>query len=278
MKKSLQLKIFYGFVLMMLVIGYTKIGFAKEDGAPSGNTGSPGDDNQTCAHVDCHTGSASSRDGLIFTDVPELGYLSGVEYLITVKVSEPGIEKFGFQASPQTIEGSKLGKLTLIDPLLTKLTGGSKYVTHTLSGTAGTDSLSWTFHWTPESASGDVTFYVAVNASDNEEDATGDLIFTNSLTIQEDPSNVPLSIEDLNKITFDLISPTSNYLILNVATAVNDNLEVSIFDVHGNYIKSTTYQYSNGSMQIPLDGISAGIYFVNLRNAQGTITKQFIKI
>lgn len=277
MKKSLQLKVFYGFVVMMLVIGYSKISLAKEDGAPSGNTGSPGDDGQTCAHVDCHTGTASARDGLIFTDVPEIGYLSGVEYLITVTVSEPGIEKFGFQASPQTITGGKLGKLTLIDALETKLTGGSKYVTHTLSGTAGTDTRSWTFHWTPESATGDVTFYVAVNASDNEEDATGDLIFTNSLTIHEDPSNVGLTDEELNKITFDIISPATDNLILDVATVVNDDLIISIFDAQGNLIKSKSYNYSNGTFHIPLDGISAGMYFVNMRNTKGAITKQFIK-
>ena len=277
MKKINRINVFFVLLALVIGIGLTTNSFAKEDGAPSGNTGSPGDD-QTCAHVDCHTGSASHRDGLIFTDVPEEGYLSGVDYLVTVTINESGVSKFGFQASPQTVTGSKLGDMSLINASHTKLTGGSKYITHTLSGTSGTDSRTWTFNWTPDDAHGDVTFYVAVNASDGEENASGDKIYTSSVTVKEDPANIPLTIEELNKITFDMVSPANNELLLNIATPVNSEIFVNLFDINGALISRTNFGSSNGTFTIPLSGFSSGLYFVSVSNDKGNLTKQFIKI
>ncbi len=277
MKKINQINVFFFFLTLTIGIGISTNSFAKEDGAPSGNTGSPGDD-QTCAHVDCHTGSASNRDGLVFTDVPEVGYLSGINYLVTVTINESGVTKFGFQASPQTITGSKLGDLTLINASHTKLTGGSKYVTHTLSGTSGTNSRTWTFNWTPDDAHGDVTFYVAVNASDDAENASGDKIYTSSVTIKEDPANNPVSVEELNRITFDIISPTTNELVLNIATPVNDEIFINLFDIRGVLISRTNFGNSNGIFKIPLYQYNSGLYFVNVSNEKGSLTKQFIKL
>lgn len=277
MKKINQINVFFFFLALVIGIGLSTNSFAKEDGAPSGNTGSPGDDNQTCAHVDCHTGSASEKDGLIFTDVPETGYLAGIDYLVTVTITDTAVQKFGFQASPQTITGSKLGDLSLINTLHTKMTGGSKYVTHTLSGTSGDGERTWTFNWTPDDAHGDVTFYVAVNASDNEEDATGDKIYTSSVTIKEDPANNPLTLEELNRITFDMVSPAQEQLSLYIATPVNSPIFVNIFDINGTLISRTNFSNSNGAFVIPLTDLSSGLYFVSVVNEKGSLTKQFIK-
>ncbi len=277
MRKINQINVFFFVLILTIGICISTNSFAKEDGAPSGNTGSPGDD-QTCAHVDCHTGSASNRDGLIFTDVPESGYLSGVNYLVTVTINETGVSKFGFQASPQTIEGSKLGDMTLINASHTKLTGGGKYITHTLSGTSGTNTRTWTFNWTPDDAHGDVTFYVAVNASDGEENASGDEIYTSSIIVKEDPANNPLTLEELNRISFDMISPANNELVLNIATPVNGEIFVNLFDINGTLIYRTNFGNSNGTFNIPLTEFSSGLYFVSVSNEKGKLTKQFIKI
>jgi hypothetical protein len=102
MKRFQSTHVFLCALLILIITGLSKFSYGKEDGAPSGNTGSPGDD-QTCAHVDCHTGSASEKDGLIATDVPASGYLVGETYLITVTIEEIGITRFGFQASPQNL-------------------------------------------------------------------------------------------------------------------------------------------------------------------------------
>lgn len=276
MKRFQSTHVFLSALLILIISGLSKLSYGKEDGAPSGNTGSPGDD-QTCAHVDCHTGSASEKDGLIATDVPASGYLVGETYLVTVTIEEIGITRFGFQASPQNLEGDEMGEMALIDSDQTKFTGGGKYITHTNAGTNGVDSKTWTFNWTPEEATGDVTFYVAVNASDDEDDASGDHIYTSSVTITEDPDNHPLSIEDLNEILFDIHGIVKDELAVTVSTPVNNPIVIDIIDIHGRLVLSNKHQYANGTFIMPVDNLTKGMYFVRISNAQGSLTKQFFK-
>jgi hypothetical protein len=276
MKRFQSTHVFLCALLILIITGLSKFSYGKEDGAPSGNTGSPGDD-QTCAHVDCHTGSASEKDGLIATDVPASGYLVGETYLITVTIEEIGITRFGFQASPQNLEGDEMGEMALIDSDQTKFTGGGKYITHTNAGTNGVDSKTWTFNWTPEEASGDVTFYVAVNASDDEDDASGDHIYTSSVTIAEDPDNHPLSIEEMNDILFDIHGIVKDELAVTVSTPVNNPIVIDIIDIHGRLVLSNKHQYANGTFIMPVDNLTKGMYFVRISNAQGSLTKQFFK-
>jgi hypothetical protein len=259
----------------LIITGLATIGYAKEDGSPSGNTGSPGDD-QTCARVDCHTGSASERAGLIATDVPASGYLVGETYLITVSIDEPGAARFGFQASPQNLDGDEMGEMSLINTTQTKFTGGGKYITHTSTGTAGTDSKSWTFNWTPEEATGDVTFYVAVNAADNDDEATGDKIFTSSVRVSEDPDNIPLSIEEMNDITFDVNGITNENLSLTIASPQNTAMIIHIIDMQGRAVVEKQYAFTNGNFNISTAELNAGMYFVRISNEQGAIAKQFV--
>ncbi|MFZ1632771.1 MAG: choice-of-anchor V domain-containing protein [Chitinophagales bacterium] len=263
-------------LIISIISGLSTIASAKENGAPSANTGSPGD-GKSCAHVDCHTGSAVPKDGLIITNVPASGYLSGETYLVTVTVEELDVVKFGFQASPQNEDGDVLGSMDLISATDTKFVGGGKYITHTLTGTAGTGSRTWTFNWTPEDAHGDVTFYVAVNASNNGDNASGDKIFTSSVRMSEDPDNIPLTIEQINNIRFDIQALVQDELNLTVATAVNDAIIIDIIDLHGRLVSANSFDYSNGTFSLPVDNLNSGMYFVRISNAQGATTKQFFK-
>lgn len=276
MKKFKSTHLFLSTLLILIIAGLSKLSYAEEDGAPSGNTGSPGDD-QTCAHTDCHTGSASAKEGLIATDVPASGYLVGETYLVTVSIEEIGITRFGFQASPQNLDGDEMGEMELINAGQTKFTGGGKYITHTNIGTNGTDSKTWTFNWTPEESSGDVTFYVAVNASDDEDDASGDHIYTSSVTLTEDPNNHPLSVEDMNDILFDINGTVHDDLMVTVQTPVNNPIIIDVIDLQGRLVTSRSYNYANGTFLIPVDNLNTGIYFVRISNAQGALTKQFFK-
>ena len=64
--------------------------------------------------------------------------------------------------------------------------GGSDYITHAPGGTAGTGSKTWTFEWTaPTAGTGNVTFYAAVNFSDNTNDQFNDVIVNQTHSVQE---------------------------------------------------------------------------------------------
>ncbi|MBC8173320.1 MAG: T9SS type A sorting domain-containing protein [Chitinophagales bacterium] len=261
--------------LIFFGIGFYQTAFTKEDGSPSGKTGSPGD-GETCAQVDCHTGTAKLRDGLIFTDVPETGYLSTDTFTITVTIDFPGRSTFGFQASAQNLEGDKLGKIIITDDFQTKTTGIGKYITHEKEGNSGSDGKTWTFEWTPDDDTGDVTFYVAVNAADGDEEPTGDSIYLNSITIHEDPENVSVVEADMFL--------TENFFIQN---PVKDNINISsknpaqeytvqIFDVQGHLIHHTKNTIT-GNYIVPVRYLSKGIYFVKIFDGRQFYASRIVK-
>jgi len=275
--KGKRVLLFFLFVTTLTVLfGIRQMAFAKEGGAPSGNTGSPGDDEQTCAHTDCHTGTASGRDNLIFTDVPATGYQAGQFYTITVSVTNVGTKRFGFQASPQNLEGDLLGDMDLINTSQTKFVGAGKYITHTSTGTNGLDTKSWTFSWTPEDATGDVTFYVAVNVANDDDEATGDEIYTSSVTVHQDTTVVVGIRED--EILFDMTNPVHDQLQMHVEAEINSALTIEVIDVNGRVVKSETFGYSNGYFDMDMSDVEAGMYFVRAQQQNGSLVKKVMKL
>ncbi|MBC8045393.1 MAG: hypothetical protein H7Y00_01215, partial [Fimbriimonadaceae bacterium] len=210
MKKK---KLFFAFIIILIILsslGIADLSFAKSAGVTSGSTGSIGD-GQSCAREGCHNGSAIYTENLISINVPEEGYLSSEMYTVSVTIDAPGVSKFGFQASPQDIQGNMLGKMSLMNTGETQFEIDDEYITHTLSGTSGSDTKTWTFNWTPGSSTGDVTFYVAVNASNHDDDADGDNIFLSSVTFSENPENTPLQIgENDPQISFTMNNPVKD--------------------------------------------------------------------
>ena len=169
-------------------------------GAPAGYTGSPGDGNNCKA---CHTSSVSVQNtGVITSNIPGTGYTPGNTYTITASVTGNST-KFGFQASPQNASGNLIGTLISTNAQ-TQLTGGSKYITHSFSGTTGSGSKSWSFDWrAPAAGTGNVTFYAAFNVSNSNNSSTGDTIKLKSVTITEDLTNN----KDLTSFKFSALNP-----------------------------------------------------------------------
>ncbi len=201
------------------------------DGAPSGNTGSPGD-GQDCSS--CHGGTATSTVGWITSNIPAQGYTPGTTYNITVSVTGTGNK--GFQVSPQNVAGTLLG--TLIAGVGTQTTGTGKYMTHTSSNSS--NPANWTFQWTaPVSGTGSVTFYGAfcVTQSDtrlstlvvNETATPTPTVFTDSYN--RDLGVSPLTNGGTPAMTWTTASTATNpgLSITNAATIDPSNYVVQIY-------------------------------------------------
>lgn len=275
MKGKFVFSLFAVFTIVFIVIQSIML-VGKPDGAPSGSTGSPGDD-ATCAQEDCHTGSAQAKDGLIFSNIPETGYLSSQTYTITVQIESPGRNTFGFQASPQNVEGDKMGVMIRTDEIETKFVGFQKYITHTLAGIDGENGKTWSFDWTPATADGDVTFYVAVNSADGDEEATGDSIYINSITVVEDPANEPLSVEEfLFGSNVLLNNPVENNLQLQLQS-FSGMVQVTIFDLSGKKIIMETFPQTDKA-QLQVSALPEGIYLLQCSDEVKKFTTRFVKI
>lgn len=139
-----------------------------------GNAGAPMDNaGQTC--TSCHGGTATNTTGVISSNIPASGYVAGSTYNFTVSMS--GASAYGFEMTPQT-PSSNVGLGTWIAG--TGSSVSSKYIKQSVKLTGA--SATWTFQWTAPSTATTVTFYGAFNYANNNNNSTGDIIKTSSIT------------------------------------------------------------------------------------------------
>ena len=250
------------FVSFMLIDIQLNTASTNPTGAPAGVTGSPGD-GLTCARSGCHTGGPAITDHQtqITSDVPVTGYIPGTTYTITATLTKTGISRFGFEMSPQSPTGTQLG--TLIAGSGSHLIGGTKYVTHSSTGTSGTGTKTWSFQWTaPAAGSGDVTFYGSFMFANNNGNDSGDAVKTDQYTVAEDLSAGISDILNANISVFP--SPATDRLSV-VTGSKAQTVNVSLFDINGRLIIDRDLANASGSVKLDLEQyITPGLYVLRL--------------
>lgn len=253
-------------IIIIITIAVFNMQFSG--GPPAGHTGSPAD-NKTCgSNGGCHTGNpVIAQTGWITADIPMAGYMPGAVYTIKATVTQTGT-KFGFQLSPQDSSGNLLG--TLATGTGTKLVGNGKYIEHTSAGNTGTDSLSWVFNWTaPAAGTGEVTFYAAFNAANNNGNSTGDQIYTSTLTVPED--TMIMGIPGNSIAVPAQIYPNPSNGIFEIE--MNDmEAEAMIFDASGKLIQK--YHGTNNGIDLTSQG--PGLYFIKTKSKNQEIIQKVI--
>jgi PKD repeat protein len=169
--------------------------FTSANGSGGGYSGAPGEN--SCGT--CHTGSVTTGSSIINFTVnggKTYRYQPDSTYTITVSVTKSGISKWGFETtvlkdSTNTFVGTLAVSTSDVQTTSFK---SRTYVEHTFSGTGGKGKISYTFTWTaPHKDAGTVTFYVAVNAANNDGFSSGDQILLNSFTLSAVPAGVPVA-------------------------------------------------------------------------------------
>ncbi|MEO6168487.1 MAG: choice-of-anchor V domain-containing protein [Chitinophagales bacterium] len=251
-------------------------------GAPTGNTGSPAD-NKTCAQVACHPGPATPISEVFTSDVPETGYVAGSTYTITATVSDPALVKFGFQISPQNTAGTLLGTLALVDADKTKFTSSAnKYITHKSTGTSfPSHSASWSFAWTaPATGTGDVTFYGAFNFTNNNNNSTGDVIHTSTLTVSESLEagiNEEIDLASLNIYP----NPVADQLHLTYYLSNQQPVTISLLNLSGSRITvltNETQQAGSYNPSFSFDEFATGVYVLELKAGTQSFLRKVVKL
>jgi len=244
-----------GIFLMILMFAGMDIESAHSNnaGAQAGYTGSPNENNsRTCASQNggCHGGTGTTfQSNMISVNVPDCGYIAGETYTVTLTISSPGRSEFGFSVSPQLDGGATAG--SMIASAGTQINGGGRYLTHTAAGTieSSPNTRVWTFDWVaPAAGSGNVTFYAAFNATNNNNANSGDLIFNSNLTI------------------FEGVAPEAPTIFGN-----NVVCEGTIANLFTNYTDGIVWSPGNQTTQ-SIDVSQPGDYQVSVTNACGTST------
>lgn len=245
--------------------------FAYSGGPPDGRAGNP-PANSTC--VSCHSSFAlNSGDGFLELLLPET-YQPGQTYTITVNLADPGQSRWGFELTALNSENNQAGIFLVTDQENTQLSdndgNSADYLKHTSSGTFRTQQqASWSFDWiAPVEESGEIVFYAAGNAANNNDFTSGDYIYAVSLPVPESESYVNSSNTAIPPAVFQISdvypNPFNSQVRFDVSVPRNVNLKVKVVNTIGQTV-SVIYDGSvnKGITSFEWDALgAAGIYFL----------------
>ncbi len=256
----------------------TSVAHSNVAGAPIGRTGSPGD-GSNCS-VTCHTGSPVLTDiGLITSNVPVTGYIPGVTYTITATISVAGINKYGFEISPQSTTGVQKGTIVITSSTETRILGSTfKYITHKSAGTAGTGSRTWTFNWVaPAAGSGDAIMYGAFLATNANATNSGDQVHLSNLLIQENLSAGIMNLaSNVDKWTI-YPNPSSDIINIESLDATAQLEAIDLYDITGKRIKTVNYEVFSQNQSLDIADLPGGVYVLNIHSDKNVFIKKFVK-
>jgi len=260
-------------ILFVFVVGlFAWVAFSVDEaksfssGAPAGYCNAPSSPGNTCHS--CHnTGPAPvTIPGMITSGIPAAGYIPGTTYTITATVTAAGHNRFGFEISPQDLNGNLVGSMNDLGTE-TIFQQSGVYITHSSNSLLSNGSKFWQFEWTaPSAGTGNVTFYGAFNITNNDGSYTGDTIVLSTSTWNE---NTGLYV---NNTFADVENPAvwlngNSLHISGVATEID---HVNIYDLNGQLIWATANVAEQTGDQNVLAGVpvsfAPGVYIVNIQS------------
>ena len=269
-------------IFTMLAVTVMLLSFEQginSNGAPIASTGAPSE--STCAKSTCHnTYAVNSGDGLLDLQIAGNAgnsYTPGATYRLTVSLNQSSINRFGFQLQAlKNADNTQAGTLVITDSLRTQtLAGGNEftgrnYATYKYAGTEPyTNGLGqWSFDWiAPEAGAGDVTFYYAGVAANNDGSDYGDLVYTKQLTLLGTTTGVKSLTSDLSLQVFP--NPVSNQLTVTYNTQHAGNTEVTLLDLKAGQLHLLGNTFSNAGLQTTVVDVAnrfaAGIYVLQVK-------------
>jgi uncharacterized protein (TIGR03437 family) len=235
--------------------------FAHSYGPLARLTAGPGDNPVACTA--CHAGTLNSGGGSVSISVPSgLVYIPGLRQRVTVHVSDPAQQRWGFEASARLnsdLSGGQAGSLASVDNFTQVIcedngpapcATGVQFIEHTSAGTRnGTKGGAvFQFDWTPPATNaGPVTLFVVGNAANGDGSPAGDHIYTSSIQLTPVVAAAP-------SVTAANIVSAATY----AAGPVTANTWMTVY---GTNLGVTTRawadtDFTNGGMPTSVDGVS----------------------
>ncbi|MDX2001113.1 MAG: choice-of-anchor V domain-containing protein [Chitinophagales bacterium] len=217
---------------------------------PAGRTGAPSEG--TCNAAGCHSGSSvvASSNEILFKEAPNLDY---TEYTpgdtVNLTVNITASSKNGFEITCLDTADNMAGTFILTSTSTTTLqtSGGRQYVGH--KNASGTNA--WVFKWAaPATNIGPVTFYIAANKANGNNASSGDVIHTQSFTVQ------PASGGGCGSFDVSINGNTS------ICPGISTTLSADVVGGSG----SNSYLWSTGGSNASIAVNTAGSYSVTVTN------------
>jgi len=238
----------------------------SSSGSPGDKTGSPLD-GKNCAQ--CHSSTPITMEW-IQTNIPTEGYTAGETYLITFTASDNNYNKFGFELTSETATET-IGSFSLDNTDEMRIYTGAHSVTHKSAGSNGVNNeKNWTFNWTAPTSvgNGDITFYAAAVAANNNGSNQGDQVYLSQLTVKE---NNPTTITSKD---FTITAIATNNT-LKVSLPQNETFNVTIYNSVG---KLVLQDKINENTNLNISSLKAGVYTIQLASNNFKHNAKFLKL
>lgn len=268
--------IYYALALVIGVIAlesFAPLKVMRRDGTDPGYTGSPGDSSKNC--TTCHGGTATPKDGWITSNIPAEGYTPGQTYTVKATNTAMGSTRFGFEVSPQKLNGDLMGTMIITDTLRTKLVGNNKYITYKADGVDGVDSNSWTFDWVaPQAGSGEVVFYGAFNSNPGHKGGDGTTLSTLKVKEAGTTGMSVLSGKVDNLVIYP--NPSNDIVKLNVDLKKSSEVTIDVTDLNGKRMIPVLNGKHSGNIatQVNISGLPGGVYLMRIEIDGKTATQK----
>ncbi len=239
-------------------------------GNQAGLTGAPGENNCTACHVGT-TQDGSNENVVTFLDgiTPVTEYTPGNSYTVSVTMNSNPAKK-GFSATALDVTNSMAGSFTGDGAFggtqdFTNGPGTRSYVSHMISSNTSSQS-AWLWTWTaPTAGTGDVTFYVASNAANNNGNTSGDVIYLSTHTISE--SNASISENTFEHNFKAGYSISNREIVVDFNANTIGDMVMNVVDMNGRSVyteKLGTSELGENSERVRLpEEIDGGIYVVH---------------
>lgn len=242
---------------------------AQSSGGQSALTGAPGENNCT----QCHTGSVldgTSENQFAVVNAqfqPVTSYNPGDTYTVTVDMTSDPAKK-GFSSTALDGTNTMAGAFTgsAIGGTQDFSAGGRDYVSHTSTSNTSASQL-WAWTWTaPTTNVGDVTFYVATNAANDNGTTSGDMIYLSEHTLGS-IANIEEDVVEMTPFKAGY-SPDANTVVMDFTSLTSGDMFFNLVDMTGKsvYTKSMSKALigqNKHSVTLP-SSIENGMYVVNM--------------
>ena len=254
---------------------YSAAHLKNGNGSPAGKTGAPGETSCTS----CHNGTAqsgSTENAFVMFDAtttPVTSCVPGQMYAISLSMNSNPSKK-GFQATALDANGNMAGTFTA--GLNTAINGTTKKYANHKSTSNNATTTAWLWAWTaPATNVGNVTFYVATNKANGNNNDNGDVIYISQHVIG---STASIQEEQYNSNLVVGVNTESNQIQVNFDALSVENLFMNVVDASGKSVYSkdlgsTSVGKNKHSVQIP-SNIKHGVYFVHLFIGNKAIDKK----
>ncbi|PCH67739.1 MAG: hypothetical protein COC01_05125 [Bacteroidetes bacterium] len=255
-------------------------------GAPASSTGAPNE--ETCYTSGCHDDvGLNSGSGILSLEIDQnpIKYVAGQTYSITVSITRENIERFGFEILALDDNEENTGEFLITDSDRTQIISGSltnesrKYVTYKYAGTkaVSTGLGEWSFDWrAPENYYGNITFYVAGVAANNDATDSGDEVYTESVTLSAYPNAISSPKETISNL---ILKYNNNILEIQYNFNEPQQISVDLINLNGQIINLSNQRRIDGISNEFYDlstNIASGLYVVSVKGSQNLLSRKIL--